>query len=84
MRYLYSEDRDDKTNLVIGRFIDLARTDAGLKTDVKSESKCPFCGSTNIRKISAASVDAGIAAFGLFGVKRDETFHCNDCGHRWR
>lgn len=45
--------------------------------------KCPTCSSTNLRRISFASKAANTYLFGIFGTKRDKTFHCNNCGYEW-
>lgn len=45
--------------------------------------KCPTCGSTNLKKISATSKAVNTIAFGLLGTKRHKTFHCNNCGYTW-
>lgn len=45
--------------------------------------KCPTCGSTNIKKISATSKVIGAATFGLFSRTAKSQFHCNNCGYMW-
>lgn len=45
--------------------------------------KCPTCSSTNLTRISGASKAADTFLFGIFGTKRDKTFHCNNCGYEW-
>lgn len=49
----------------------------------KSIPKCPTCGSTKIKRISASSKVGNIMLFGLFGNKRKKQFHCNDCKYEW-
>jgi transposase-like protein len=41
---------------------------------------CPYCHSTNTKKISGLSKAAGIAAFGVFALGRStKQWHCNNC-----
>jgi Zn ribbon nucleic-acid-binding protein len=41
---------------------------------------CPYCHSTNTKKISGLSKAAGIAAFGLLALGRStKQWHCNNC-----
>lgn len=42
---------------------------------------CPFCQSTNCKKISGASKIGKVALFGLFAAGSvSKTWHCNNCG----
>jgi len=45
--------------------------------------KCPTCNSANLKKISAGAKAKNTLAFGVFGTKRNKTFHCNNCGYEW-
>lgn len=45
--------------------------------------KCPTCGSTNIKKISAVSKAGGIFMFGIFSKTAKSQFQCVDCGYKW-
>ena len=45
--------------------------------------KCPTCGSTKIKRISASSKVGNIMLFGLLGNKRKKQFHCNNCRYEW-
>lgn len=49
----------------------------------KPTPKCPTCQSTNLKKITVTSKAMNTALFGLFGTKRNKTFHCNNCGYEW-
>lgn len=41
---------------------------------------CPFCQSTNVKKISGTSKVASAVAFGVFALgKVSKTWHCNNC-----
>lgn len=48
-----------------------------------NQPKCPTCGSTNIKKITATQKASNAVLFGLFGNKRKKQFHCNNCGYEW-
>ena len=41
---------------------------------------CPYCKSTNTKKISAAGRAGSILGFGIFSKKLGKQWHCNDCG----
>lgn len=42
---------------------------------------CPYCQSTNTKKISTTSKVAHTALFGVFSMSRNsKNFHCNKCG----
>lgn len=45
--------------------------------------KCPTCGSTNVKKISASSKAGGALLFGLFSKTAKSQFECKDCGYMW-
>jgi len=40
---------------------------------------CPYCKSTNTKKISSMAKATNIALFGIFGNKRKYQWHCNNC-----
>ena len=41
---------------------------------------CPYCHSTNTRKISGASKAGSVAMFGVLGIgKTSKQWHCNNC-----
>lgn len=42
--------------------------------------KCPYCNSTNIKKITTGSKVAHTALFGIFSMSRNsKQWHCNNC-----
>ena len=45
--------------------------------------KCPTCGSTNIKKISATSKAIGVLGFGLLSKTAKSQFECKNCGYKW-
>lgn len=58
---------------------EIARANAE-ELERQRKPKCPTCGSTNLKKISATSKAINTAVFGIFGTKRYKQFHCNNCG----
>lgn len=51
-----------------------------LKNPYETVVKCPYCNSTNTKKISNLSKAAGIATFGVFAIgKATKQWHCNNC-----
>ncbi len=46
----------------------------------KPTVECPYCHSTNTKKITNASKAVNTALFGIFGTKRHKQWHCNQCG----
>lgn len=53
------------------------------KAEEANIPKCPTCGSTNIKKISAASKAGGMFMFGIFSKTAKSQFQCEDCGYKW-
>lgn len=45
----------------------------------KIDVTCPYCNSTNTKKISTTSKVVNTALFGIFGQKRRYQWHCNNC-----
>lgn len=45
----------------------------------KPSVECPYCHSTNCKKISGVSKAGSVALFGLFSQKVRHQWHCNDC-----
>lgn len=41
---------------------------------------CPYCNSTNCKKISGVSKATSVAMFGIFSQKVKKQWHCNKCG----
>lgn len=58
-------------------------TCSGYDIHKNNKPKCPTCGSTNIKKISATSKMLGAAMWGLFSKTAHSQFQCNNCGYKW-
>lgn len=41
---------------------------------------CPYCNSTNVKKISGTERVASVAMMGIFSKKINKSFKCNACG----
>lgn len=46
--------------------------------------ECPYCHSTDTKKISSVSKVVNTALFGIFSTSRNsKQWHCNKCGSDW-
>ena len=52
-------------------------------TEQSNVPKCPTCGSTNIKKISATKRYVSTGLFGLASSDLGHTQQCVDCGTKW-
>ncbi len=50
------------------------------KNPPKPQLHCPYCNSTNTKKISTASRAGSILGFGILSKKIGKQWHCNNCG----
>lgn len=56
------------------------RTEYEIQFPPKPTVKCPYCGSTNTKKIGFGTKAAHTALFGVFAVgKVSKEWHCNNC-----
>lgn len=51
--------------------------------ELLNKPKCPTCSSTDLKEITITSKIVDTAMYGIFGTKRNKTFHCNHCGYEW-
>lgn len=58
---------------------------SALPSNQQFTPKCPTCGCTNIRRISATEKAVNIGMFGLLGNKRKYQFECLNpaCKYKW-
>ncbi len=49
----------------------------------QNKPKCPTCGSTNIKSISALNCGVSVAVLGIFSKKINKSFECRNCGYTW-
>ena len=84
MSYQLSEDISDETGKVTSRWVDEERQK--LHPEIKNIQPhkptitCPYCKSTDCKKITATAKAVNIALFGIFGNKRRHQWHCQKCG----
>lgn len=50
---------------------------------VRTQPKCPTCGSTNIRRISTTKKLVGVATLGIASNSLGKTMECRKCGYKW-
>ena len=71
-----------ETCTVIRKLTDAEYIVAKRKIQEEIEAKkphCPFCNSTNLKKIGAGSRLISVGTLGLAGEKMGKTYHCNNC-----
>ena len=49
----------------------------------KSTPKCPTCGSTNVRPISATKKATGFVLAGVFSSNFGKSYECENCKYKW-
>lgn len=54
-----------------------------IHSSTTSTIKCPTCGSTNVRHISALNRAASIGIFGIFSGKIGKNYECLNCKAKW-
>lgn len=84
MEYWVSQDLDDNTGLVTKRWWDEERQKSHPENKSFKPSApkitCPYCKSTNTKKISGLSKAVSVGIFGIFALgKTTKQFHCNNC-----
>lgn len=58
----------------------IADSNKEIENAEKPNVECPYCHSTNTKKISNASKVAGVATFGVLALgKATKEWHCNNC-----
>jgi len=55
------------------------QADRERKQESSNIPKCPYCSSTNLKRITTAEKAINIAMFGLLGNKRKYQWYCNNC-----
>ena len=88
MMYFGTEDINPITNEVVNSYDEPDRKIQSPGTQSSSEFKylnpptitCPYCKSTNTKKISGVSKAVSVGLFGIFALgKTTKQFHCNNC-----
>lgn len=87
--YMALQDRLNDPNSVEGKRLNKMKAQMQPQNNHYTESenipKCPTCGSTNIRRITATERGVNAVMFGVFGTKRKCQFECQNpnCKYRW-
>lgn len=84
MEYICTEDISDETHKVTRKWWDeeKQKSHPENKSFQPSAPKitCPYCKSTNTKKISGLSKAVSVGIFGIFALgKTTKQFHCNNC-----
>ena len=84
LSYWISVEIDDSTKLVTRKWCDEERQKSHPENKSFKPSTptitCPYCKSTNTKKISGLSKAVSVGLFGIFALgKTTKQFHCNNC-----
>ena len=88
MMYWSTSEIDESTDKVVSDYIEESRRIQSPGKPMASEFKhlnsptvtCPYCKSTNTKKISGLSKAVSVGLFGIFALgKTTKQFHCNSC-----
>lgn len=71
-------NRQIETNRQIDKYHEQQKIDSQTKSNPVVE--CPYCHSTNTKKISGVERVTSIATLGIFSKKINKSFKCNNCG----
>ena len=83
MMYFGTEEVDQNSGKVINRYDEKEKREnnPGRPIIAKPVITCPYCNSTNTKKISGFSKAGSVALFGVFAMgKVSKQWHCNNCG----
>jgi DNA-directed RNA polymerase subunit RPC12/RpoP len=88
MMYWSTGEIDPNTNKVVNSYREPERVSQNPGKPTTSEFHhlnpptvtCPYCQSTNTKKISGLSKASSVALWGIFSQKVHKQWHCNNCG----
>lgn len=89
MVYWETCEIDTETNKVVNRWVEPIRKmnnpyiSSGTSVKMNPVVTCPYCNSTNTKKISLTAKAVNTALFGILGTKRHKQWHCNKCDSEW-
>lgn len=67
-------------NLKLSQFKAQVEQQKSCNTNNTNRPKCPYCNSTNTKKITGMSKAGSVALFGVFAMgKISKEWHCNNC-----
>lgn len=80
LEYYETETVDNNTNLVVERYTE--ETQRSINSSINlNRPQCPYCHSTDTKKITNTSKAVHTALFGIFSMGRNsKQWHCNKCG----
>ena len=91
--FIFAMDKLKQDNIVeftmkMSQFKETINQQSVIQNQIKNSSqsptpKCPTCGSTNIKKISATKRWIGAGLFGLASSDFGKTMQCDECGYKW-
>ena len=66
-------------------FIQFEKADGAIdnRNVVRTQPKCPTCGSTSIRRISTTKKLVSVATLGIASNSLGKTMECKKCGYKW-
>ena len=79
---IYCVDAKDivEYNLKLSQFKAQVEQQKSCNTNNTNRPKCPYCNSTNTKKITGMSKAGSVALFGVFAMgKISKEWHCNNC-----
>lgn len=81
MMYFGTEEIDPTTNKVVNLYDEENRkkNNPGKPVSIKPQITCPFCKSTNVRKISDGERVVSVLGLGLLSKKINKSFKCENC-----
>lgn len=65
-------------NLKMSQFRNQAQQQNGCSSTT-AQVTCPYCHSSNVKRITGTSKAASVALWGIFSQKVKKSFHCNNC-----
>jgi DNA-directed RNA polymerase subunit RPC12/RpoP len=89
MMYFGTEEIDIETKKVVNRYDDEDRRIKNPGAPIIPSSTptvtCPYCHSTNVKKITVTQRAVKTGLFGIFGAIDDagKTYKCENCGCKW-
>lgn len=75
----FSMDEVNRISDEVDRNVKKLKAEIDQKLAAKNNARCPYCNSTNTKKISTLSRMGSFATFGFAGKKVGKQWHCNNC-----
>ena len=81
--YEYNEQKSQQEYEVLQRKAQQKMIEKEQIEKQQNTPKCPTCGSTNVRPISATKRATGFVLAGVFSSNFGKTMECKQCGYKW-